>query len=194
MKYFKRLAAAVLSLGMLAGCRKTVPEQASSAGLSVIETELPVATEVPEETETPEIKETPEETVQPAETKEPDAQAYGIDEDGIYDTKDEVVLYLYTYHHLPSNYMTKKEARKLGWEGGALNKTVKGKCIGGDVFKDYDDNLPDIKGKYYECDIDTINRRSRGAKRLVWTDSYDIFYYTDDHYKTFEIWTDGEWQ
>ena len=71
MKYFKRLAAAVLSLGMLAGCRKTVPEQASSAGLSVIETELPVATEVPEETETPEIKETPEETVRPAETKEP---------------------------------------------------------------------------------------------------------------------------
>ena len=34
-----------------------------------------------------------------------------VSEDGEYDTKDEVCAYLVQYHELPSNYMTKKEAR-----------------------------------------------------------------------------------
>ena len=107
-----------------------------------------------------------------------------LDENGVYDTKDEVALYLITYHHLPYNYMTKKEARKLGWESGALNQTVKGKCIGGDVYSNYEGVLPEISGNYYECDIDTINKKRRGEKRLIWSDDWDI-YYTDDHYETF---------
>ena len=49
-----------------------------------------------------------------------------VSEDGEYDTKDEVCAYLVQYHELPSNYMTKKEARKLGWEGGALNRLIDG--------------------------------------------------------------------
>ena len=39
-----------------------------------------------------------------------------IDEEGSYDTADEVALYLITYHRLPGNYITKNEAKKLGWE------------------------------------------------------------------------------
>ena len=35
-----------------------------------------------------------------------------VSEDGVYDTKDEVCAYLVQFHKLPSNYMTKKEARK----------------------------------------------------------------------------------
>ena len=35
-------------------------------------------------------------------------EAAAIDEDGIYDSKDEVALYIHTYGHLPSNYITKK--------------------------------------------------------------------------------------
>ena len=57
-----------------------------------------------------------------------------LDENGVYDTKDEVALYLYTYHHLPPNYMTKKEARKLGWDEGPLHLVEEGMCLGGDVF------------------------------------------------------------
>lgn len=37
-----------------------------------------------------------------------------IDEDGTYDSKDDVALYIETYGHLPSNYITKKEAQALG--------------------------------------------------------------------------------
>lgn len=105
-------------------------------------------------------------------------------EDGVYDTADEVALYLVTYHHLPSNFMTKKEARKIGWSSGALNQVAEGKCIGGDVYGNYEGVLPDISGNYYECDIGTINSRKRGEKRLVWSDDFDV-YYTEDHYETF---------
>ena len=47
------------------------------------------------------------------------AETPAIDEDGVYTTKDDVALYLHTYGHLPSNFITKKEAEKLGWSGGS---------------------------------------------------------------------------
>ncbi|MBE6129229.1 MAG: hypothetical protein E7185_08145 [Erysipelotrichaceae bacterium] len=81
--------------------------------------------------------------------------------------------------------MTKKEARKLGWDGGALSQVVSGMCLGGDVYSNYEGVLPDIPGNYYECDIDTLNRKKRGEKRIIWSDDWDI-YYTEDHYETFE--------
>ncbi len=109
-----------------------------------------------------------------------------LDEHGTYDTKDEVALYIHTYNHLPENYMTKSEAREHGWSGGALNRVVKGKCIGGDVYNNFEGNLPDIDGTYYECDIDTLTKKKRGAKRIVFSDEGDI-YYTADHYETFEL-------
>ena len=71
-----------------------------------------------------------------------------IDENGIYDQKDDVALYLITYEHLPSNYMTKDEARKYGWEGGALSQVIEDKCIGGDVFGNYEGILPE-EDTYY---------------------------------------------
>ncbi len=126
---------------------------------------------------------TPEPDPVPPVTPAPISEAE-VAEDGIYDTADEVALYLISYHHLPSNYMTKKEARKLGWSGGALNQVAEGKCIGGDVYGNYEGILPEISGNYYECDIDTINSKRRGEKRLIWSDDWDI-YYTEDHYETF---------
>ena len=39
-----------------------------------------------------------------------------LDENGSYDSKEDVALYLHTYGHLPSNYITKKQAKALGWE------------------------------------------------------------------------------
>lgn len=112
-----------------------------------------------------------------------------IDENGIYDQKDDVALYLITYEHLPSNYMTKDEARKLGWEGGVLSQVIEDKCIGGDVFGNYEGILPE-EDIYYECDIDTLGKTSRGAERIVWSDDFDV-YYTEDHYETFELLYEG---
>ena len=110
-----------------------------------------------------------------------------IDRDGTYTSKDDVALYLYTYGDLPSNFITKKEAQRLGWDGGSLEPYAPGKSIGGDYFGNYEGNLPKKKGRtYHECDIDTKGKRSRGAKRLVYSTD-GLIYYTGDHYETFEL-------
>ena len=105
-----------------------------------------------------------------------------IDENGSYTTKEDVALYIHTYGKLPSNFITKKQAEKLGWPGGSLEPYAPGKCIGGNYFGNYEGILPD--GEYRECDIDTLGKKSRGAKRLIYSDDGRI-YYTSDHYKSF---------
>ena len=114
-------------------------------------------------------------------------EATAIDEDGIYDSKDEVALYIHTYGHLPSNYITKKEAEALGWQGGSLNDYAPGKCIGGGHFGNYEGILPDAPGREWtECDIDTLNYKSRGSRRIVFSND-GLIHYSGDHYKTFEL-------
>ena len=109
------------------------------------------------------------------------------DEDGSYTTKEDVALYIYTYGRLPGNFITKDEARKLGWEGGGLEDYAPGKCIGGDRFGNYEGILPDAPGRRWtECDIGTLGRDSRGAKRIVFSND-GLIYYTDDHYESFEL-------
>ena len=123
-----------------------------------------------------------------------------IDEDASYDTKDEVCAYLVQFHRLPSNYMTKKQARKEGWERGPLHQTIPGRCIGGDVFGNYQEILPEKDGRmYHECDIDTLTSESRGPKRIIYSGDDDNgdwnIYYTDDHYETFELlWGDDNYE
>ena len=111
------------------------------------------------------------------------------DEDGIYDSKEDVALYLHIYGHLPYNYITKAEARKLGWSGGSVEEYVENGVIGGDRFGNYEKLLPEDR-KYRECDIDTLGRSSRGAKRLIYSDDGYI-YYTGDHYESFELLYEG---
>lgn len=106
-----------------------------------------------------------------------------IDENGSYTTKEDVALYIHTYGKLPGNFITKKEAEKLGWTGGSLEPYAPGKCIGGSYFGNYEGLLPD--GNYKECDIDTLGKKKRGAKRIIYSDDGRI-YYTPDHYETFE--------
>ena len=109
------------------------------------------------------------------------------DKDGVYTTKDDVALYIYTYGELPKNFITKKEAQKLGWTGGSLEPYAPGCCIGGSYFGNYEGSLPEKKGRSYtECDIDTLGKSSRGAKRIVFSND-GLIYYTGDHYKTFEL-------
>ncbi|MBQ9154455.1 MAG: ribonuclease [Solobacterium sp.] len=110
-----------------------------------------------------------------------------LDEDGTYDTKEEVAMYLYQYGKLPSNFMTKNQARKKGWSSGALHLKVKGKCIGGDKYSNYEGLLPEKDGRvYYECDINTLHSKSRGPERIVYSND-GLIYYTPDHYESFEL-------
>ena len=110
-----------------------------------------------------------------------------IDENGSYTNKDDVALYIHVYGHLPSNFITKKEAEKLGWSGGSLEPYAPGKCIGGDRFGNYEGLLPKKMGRSYtECDIDTLGKKSRGAKRIVFSND-GLIYYTDDHYASFTL-------
>ena len=115
-----------------------------------------------------------------------------IASDGSYTTKDDVALYIHTYGKLPSNFITKKEAKELGWEGGSLEEYAPGCAIGGDTFGNYEGILPDDDSIIYtECDIDTVGADERGAKRIVFSDTGNI-YYTEDHYKTFtQLYGDG---
>lgn len=109
-----------------------------------------------------------------------------IDEDGEYTSKEDVALYIHTYGKLPKNFITKKEAQKLGWQGGKLEPYAPGKSIGGDHFGNYEGQLPEKKGRTYrECDIDTKGKK-RGAKRIIFSND-GLIYYTDDHYETFTL-------
>lgn len=110
-----------------------------------------------------------------------------IEEDGTYTTKEDVALYIHTYGHLPENFITKKQAQALGWEGGSLEPYAPGKCIGGSRFGNYEGILPEKDGRTYtECDIDTLRAEKRGAKRIVFSND-GLIYYTEDHYETFEL-------
>lgn len=117
------------------------------------------------------------------EVQAPEEEAV-LDEDGTYNSAEDVSLYLYTYNHLPSNYITKSEARDMGWTGGSVEKYAPGCAIGGDRFGNREGVLP--AGNYHECDIDTIGGSGRGAKRIVYSDDGRI-YYTEDHYETFTL-------
>lgn len=132
-------------------------------------------TAVPQVTDSPEVTDAPEET-----------EAL-LDVHGSYTTKEDVALYIHLYGCLPENFITKNEARKLGWSGGGLDDYAPGMCIGGDRFGNYEGLLPDAPGRSWtECDIDTLGADSRGAKRIVFSND-GLIYYTDDHYESFTL-------
>ena len=117
-------------------------------------------------------------------------QSAGLDalpENGSYTTKEDVALYIHTYGRLPDNFITKKEAQDLGSPGGSLEPYAPGMCIGGSRFGNYEGLLPEAEGRTYtECDVDTLGARSRGAKRIVFSND-GLIYYTEDHYESFEL-------
>lgn len=110
-----------------------------------------------------------------------------VSEEGTYNSAEEVALYLYLYEHLPDNYITKGEARDLGWTGGSVERYAPGCAIGGDRFGNREGLLPDADSRtYYECDIDTLDKDSRGAKRIIYSND-GLIYYTEDHYESFTL-------
>ena len=183
----KKILSSVLAIWMvlavflcLSGCEVSQEELAAAEVL--VEEAIELLEELPEETiAAPSESETPtEETLPPTE----ETEAY-IDPYGSYTTKEDVALYIHLYGELPLNFMTKKHARALGWEGGSLEPVAPGMCIGGDYFGNYEGLLPEDR-EYTECDIDTLGAKSRGAKRIVFSDD-GLIYYTEDHYESFEL-------
>lgn len=138
----------------------------------------------PEET----ADQTPEELPEaPAAQEQTPEETPAIDEDGVYTSKEDVALYIHTYGRLPQNFISKKQAQALGWEGGSLEPYAPGKCIGGSRFGNYEGILPEKDGRTYtECDIDTLGAEKRGAKRIVFSND-GLIYYTEDHYETFAL-------
>lgn len=102
-----------------------------------------------------------------------------------YTGKDEVALYIHTFHKLPGNFISKREAERLGWKHkGSLDEVAPGKSIGGDRYGNYEGKLPQQQGRsWQECDID-YRSGNRNAKRIVYS-SDGLIYYTGDHYKNF---------
>ncbi len=188
-----RLAALLLAVFMsltAVGCARGGQKPEETVSLAVItDTPAPEPAEsaVPTETTTPEPTAAPTETPTPEPTAEPAPNPENedlLDPDGTYTSKEDVALYLHQYGELPQNFMTKKDAKKLGWSGGGLDDYAYGYCIGGDRYGNYEGLLPD--GNYHECDIDTLHKKKRGAKRIVYSDDGRI-YYTDDHYASFTL-------
>lgn len=153
--------------------------------------DAPEAVDEDADTETDEDRETPtedtESTGSDAQSADYSGGDFTLDEDGSYTTSEDVALYIVTYNHLPDNFMTKEEARELGWTGGGLDDYAYGMCIGGDYFGNKEGILPKEKGRtYHECDIDTLHANQRGAERIVYSND-GLVYYTNDHYETFTL-------
>lgn len=94
--------------------------------------------------------------------------------------------YIFEHGKLPDNFITKKEAQKLGWDSSRnyVGDVAPGKSIGGDRFGNYEGRLPSKKGRtWYEADC-YYQGKKRNAHRILYS-SDGLVYYTDDHYETF---------
>lgn len=172
MKSWKAAAALLALMFGLCACQSSAPAP------------TPSMAELVEITDAPSIQ--PAESPAPLPTADPKGNTESIDENGSYDSVDEVARYIATYGDLPDNYITKDEARDLGWNGGSVERYAPGMCIGGDKFSNREGLLPTANGRTWtECDIDTLGENSRGAKRVVYSND-GLIYYTDDHYESFE--------
>ena len=136
---------------------ETPEAQVTSCLVALDEVQQQVAASAAAQEATPQ-PESAQQTATPAQAET------AIDEYGTYTSKDDVCAYLIEYGHLPENFITKNDARDLGWSGGGLDDYAYGKCIGGDRFGNYEGLLPESGGRdYTECDIDTLHKDSRGA-------------------------------
>lgn len=87
---------------------------------------------------------------------------------------------------LPVKFVTKRQARKTGWQPGQDLWSVQGlngKSIGGDAFANREGGLPANDNRWREADLDYKGGR-RGAKRIVFSND-GMRMVTVDHYKTF---------
>ncbi len=103
-----------------------------------------------------------------------------------YSSPDEVALYLHAFEELPPNYITKANARDLGWDSreGNLWDVAPGCSIGGDRFGNREGLLPDGH-QWFECDVN-FDGGYRGAERLLFSND-GMICYSGDHYNSYEV-------
>jgi hypothetical protein len=99
---------------------------------------------------------------------------------------EDVGEYLRHNGTLPENFVTKDQAKTLGWspKKGNLGQVAPGKSIGGDPYQDFEGRLPSAPGRTWrEADINYAGG-VRGPDRLVYS-SDGLMFKTTDHYTTF---------
>ena len=103
-------------------------------------------------------------------------------------TNDEIVVkYLKEHGELPEYYITKSEAKSLGWvpSKGNLCEVAPGRAIGGDIWTNRQKSLPTKSGrKYFEADLN-YHCGNRNADRVVFSNDGLVFV-TFAHYRSFE--------
>lgn len=159
------------ALALTSSDETEIAETDETEGSAIFETAPPVtaATKPAEATASEEVTEKP-----------------FVEKNGSYTTPEDVAEYIHTFGTLPNNFITKSEAKALGWDNskGNLWEVAEGKSIGGDRFGNYEGLLPRSEGrKYTECDVN-YSGGYRTGERIVFSNDGLIFY-TDDHYKTF---------
>lgn len=169
------LALALLLAGLLAsGCQGGTglkdPGAAAALPTEALPTEALLTAE-PEEQAAAEATKAPE----------PEKKAGPItDPQGIAD-------YLFRHGELPPNFITKAEAKALGWDSSRnyVSDVAPGMSIGGDRYGNYEGKLPKAKGrKFTECDCNYRGGK-RNGERIVFSNDGRVWY-TRDHYGTFE--------
>ncbi|MBC8948537.1 MULTISPECIES: ribonuclease domain-containing protein [Xenorhabdus] len=100
--------------------------------------------------------------------------------------QNRVADYLRQHHTLPDYYITKKQARRLGWNAraGNLCEVLPGRAIGGDKFSNRENELPTKSGRHwFEADVN-YRCGHRGSDRLLYSND-GLIYLTVDHYNSF---------
>ncbi len=108
---------------------------------------------------------------------------------------NDIVDSLNSTGNLPSNYITKSQAKALGWsEGKALSNYAPGKALGGDIFDNTTNVLPSASGRvWHEADVGVNYNMSRSnsknpAYRILYSND-GLIYGTYDHYDSvFQIY------
>lgn len=156
----------ILPLGDTADAPDSLPTATIAAALTDSPTSAPTATPVRTEKPTAAPTDTPKQTAITA--------------------PQDIADYIFAHGTLPDNFLTKSEARQLGWDSSQnyVSDVAPGYSIGGDKFGNYEGLLPDASGrKWYEADAN-YTAGPRGAERILYS-SDGLVYYTSDHYQTF---------
>lgn len=113
---------------------------------------------------------------------EPKNATHTIDE---LTEENRVIAFVKENNQLPDCYLTKSEAKGLGWipSKGNLCEVAPNKAIGGDRFGNREKKLP-LGTTYYEADVNYHCGR-RQSDRIVFTKEGEVWL-TKDHYQTFQ--------
>lgn len=125
-------------------------------------------------------------TAAPVRTEKPIATPTDAPKQTAITAPQDIADYIFAHGTLPDNFLTKNEARQLGWDSSKnyVSDVAPGYSIGGDKFGNYEGLLPDASGrKWYEADAN-YTTGPRGAERILYS-SDGLVYYTSDHYQTF---------